>query len=138
MTNKIVENLMNCIPSYFGQLLIDNIRIQTGEIEKSVKFDLEFTMDPIKPYVEFVKKINGVEALKIKALFQIDSDVKISDLGFLSNENKKVLHFGNLLVRLKISFLNVRGFNGAISIGEPKELKEIGFEKDLSEIKLSL
>lgn len=138
LANKIVENLMNQIPSYFGQLLIDNIRIQTGGIEKSVKLDIGFTMEPIKPYVEFVKKINGIEALRVKALFQIDSDVRMSDLEFLSDEYKKVLHFGNLLVHLKISLLNVKSFHNAISIDEPKELKEVEFEKDLSEIELSL
>jgi len=138
LANKIVENLMQQVPSYFGQILLDNIRIQTQGIEKSVKFDLEFTLDPIKPYVEFIKKINGVEVLKIKALFQIDSDVKMFDLGFLSNEDQRIIHLGNLLSHLKISLLQFRGFHNAITVDESKVLKEIEFEKDLSEIKLSL
>ena len=138
LANKIVENLMQHIPSTFGHLLVDNIRIQTQGMEKSTKFDLSFTLDPIKPYVEFVKKINGIETLKIKALFQIDSDVKMADLGFLSNQNQKIIHLGNLLTHLKISLLQFSGFHNAIIVDKPRLLKEVEFKKDLSEIKLSL
>jgi len=138
LANKIVVNLMQHVPSYFGQLLLDNIRIQTQGIKKSVKFDLEFTLDPIKPYVEFIKKINGVEVLKLKALFQIDSDVKMSDLGFLSDETERAVHLGNLFTHLKVSLLQFSGFHNAISVNQTKDLYEVDFEKDLSEIKLSL
>ena len=138
LANKIIANLMQHVPSYFGQLLLDNIRIQTQGIKKSVKFDLEFTLDPIRPYVEFVKMINGIETLKIKTLFQIDSDVKMFDLGFLSDETERIIHLGNLLSHVKISLLQFSGFHGAVSVNKPKVLKELEFEKDLSEIKLSL
>ncbi len=60
------------------------------------------------------------------------------DLGFISNKNQKIIHLGNLISHLKISLLQFRGFHSAISVSEPKVLKEIEFEKDLSEIKLSL
>lgn len=137
-TNKIVSHLMQNVPSFFGQLLLDNIRIQTQGIEKSVKFDLAFTLDPIKPYVEFVKKINGVEFLKLRALFQIDSDVKMSDLGFLSHETQRIIHLGNMFAHMKITLLQFSGFHNAVSVNEPKDLYEVDFEKDLSGINLSL
>ena len=138
LSNKIVENMMQHVPNYFGQLMLDNIRIQTQGKQKSIKSDLSFTLDPIKPYVEFVKKVNGVETLKIKSLFQIDSDIKMSDVGFLSDgADQRVLHLGLLTAHLKISLLEF-GVHGTALIRQPKTLLEKEFERDLSEIRLSV
>ena len=139
LSNKIVENLMQHVPNYFGQLMLDNVRIKTQGKQKSIKSDLSFTMDPIKPYVEFVKKINGIETLKIKSLFQIDSDIKMSNVGFLSDDvdQRRILHLGILTAHLKISLLEF-GVYGTALIREPKTLLEREFGRDLSEIKLSV
>lgn len=135
LANKIIANLMQHVPNYLGQMLLDNVKIQTQGKEKSMKFDLNYILDPIKPYVEFVKKANGVDVLKLKALFQIDSDIKMSDLGFLSSDDQRMVHLGNLVANLKISLLEF-GFSSTVMINEPKVLLEQEFEKDLSEIKL--
>ena len=137
LAEKIIENLMQHVPNYFGQMLIDGIKIKTQGKEKSASFDLSYTMDPIKPYVEFVKKANGVDTLKIKTKFQIDSDIKMSDLGFLSDDDQKIFHLGNLVAHLKVTLLGF-GLQRVAILNDPKILREQEFEKDLTEIKLSV
>ncbi len=133
ISNKIIEQLIQYVPQYMGQMIVENIEIKTKGKEKSVKFDLGFVLDPIKPYVEIVKKVNEVDTVKIKTEFQLDSDVKLLDIKLtINDEKKRILSLGNMVVHIKITLIT----SGTISA--EKILNKSQFEADLSDLKLTL
>jgi hypothetical protein len=115
-----------------GSLIVENIKISTKEKEKGAKFDISFSPDPFISYVEIVKKINGVDAARIKVEFKIESDIQILDNKINLND-KKALVMGKMKSHITI---NLHSSAGALS--EDRTLKEIKFESDLSDVALYL
>ena len=100
IVNKIVVQLIQHVPPYLGQLIVDNIKISSKGKEKGVSFDLSFVLDPFNPYVEIVKKINQIDSVKIKVEFQIKSDVKLSNNKLIMNEQNSSLALGIMVIHI--------------------------------------
>lgn len=130
ISNKIVEQILLHVPQYIGNQIVENIRVNTQDKEKNIKFDLPFTIDPFKPYVEIVKKIDEVDVIKAKIEFQICSEITLQDVKLTFSEKKNV-SLDNMRINLKIALLS-----SIVGLSDLKATKEFNFEVDLSDIKL--
>ncbi|MDH3278503.1 MAG: hypothetical protein OEM21_10445 [Nitrosopumilus sp.] len=133
--NIIVEKIMAYIPQELASQLIDEIRINTNNQETDIKFNFNFDLEPIKPFTQFIKKINDLTALKIKTIFQIDCSGIMQDIEIQVMENKKILNLNNLEMNLKLSLIQL-GVIG-IKFPEPKKLGEKTISLDLSTIRMN-
>ena len=126
IANKIAEQLSEQISIPFVQTSIENVQIKTQDHEQQqMTFDLSFTMNSIKPHVEYIKRINGVEVANLESVFQIDADAQLINVGLrtesyndsidadatnnthdtniATNNNKKVIGLNKLIVHMSVS-----------------------------------
>ncbi len=133
ISNKMTEQLLQYVPQFMGNLIVENIEVKTKGRTKSTKFDVAFVLDSFKPYVEIVKKINEVDVIKIKTVFQIDSDIKMLGVKFSVTENKKKISLGKIIVHISITLIASAGI-----LSTERVLREDTFEADLTGIDLTL
>lgn len=125
ISNKIIEHMLEYVKPYFTSLLLENISIESKVRRNGVKFDLDFSLKPIRPYVELAKAVNGVEVPPpIRLTFQIDTDVNIQDLQINSSPEGKAVDLEKLVIALNLSIVKLP----FIHINKPLVLGEQEFE----------
>jgi hypothetical protein len=130
--NIMVTKLLEVLTTQFAEFTADNIVVQTQGKEKGIKFNFESKLKPIKPYVEFVKKINGLPIIRTMMKFQIDSDIAIENMEILSTDSKTKIGLEKLVGKAEVSLIDLK--LGPISTNDPKTLNTIKFERGPSEI----
>jgi len=130
--NIMVTKLLEVVTTQFAEFTVDNIVVQTKGKEKGIKFNFESKLKPIKPYVEFIKKINGLPIIRTKMKFQIDSDVTIENMEILSTGSETKIGLEKLVGKSEVSLIDFK--LGPISTNQPKTLNTIKFERGPSEI----
>ena len=149
----IAERLSGELAVPFAQATFENIKIRTQGEEKQATFDVSFVMDSIKPYVAYIKKVNRAPVLQLKTVFQIDSDVTLSNVGLTTKEEVgpdqgitkgQAIGLDTMTAHGSISILKLSSNTMPIvntlvnksNDGEPRKLKEFEFEADLSKISM--
>ena len=132
LANIMVSKILEVVPMQFAEFTIDNIVVQTKGREKGIKFNFESKLKPIKPYVEFIKKINGLPILRTKMKFQIDSDVVIENMEILSTGSETKIGLEKLTAIAEVSLTDFT--LGPLSTNQPKTLYTVNFERGPSEI----
>ena len=132
LANMMVSKILEVVPMQFAEFTVDNIAVQTKGKEKGIKFDFESKLKPIKPYIEFIKKINGLPILRTKMKFQIDSDVVIENMEILSTGSETKIGLEKLTATAEVSLTDFT--LGPLSTNQPKTLGAVKFEKGPSEI----
>jgi hypothetical protein len=130
--NIMVSKLLEIITIQFAELTIDSIVVQTQGKEKGIQFNFESKLKPIKPYVEFIKKMNGLPIIRTKMKFQIDSDVAIENMKILSTGSETKIGLEKFIGKAEVSLVDFK--LGPISTNQPKILNTIKFERGPSEI----
>lgn len=129
LSTMLVAKLLENIPLEFARIMVNNIQIKTQGKEQGVKFDIESEIGPIKPYVEFVKKINEVQVGKARITFQIDSKININGIEIMTSGEERRINLGRLIVNITVSILDTE----MPILGGPKKLLDRTIESDLSE-----
>jgi len=131
---KILENIINetmkYLPQQYANLCVENIKINSKEKEKNVKFNINFQLEPIKSYVEFVINVNGIRKKAGRIVFEINSSGTIKEVKIsLDKKRKSQVSLGVISGLIQISIIEVpfMKINESIEIGT----KEI--EIDLSQ-----
>ena len=148
IANIIAERLSSELATPYAQVAVENVKIQTQNKESRATFDVSFVMDSIKPYISYIKKIDRYPVLQLKTVFQIDSDITLSDIGLTTkigpNQNStKIIGLNTMNVHGVISLLKISSNMpiGRIHVNledKPKILKEFEFEADLSKISIEM
>jgi len=131
---KILEDIINetmkYLPQQYANLCVENIKINSKEKEKNVKFNINFQLEPIKSYVEFMINVNGIRKKAGRIVFEINSSGTIKEVEIsLDKERKSQVSLGVISGLIQISMIEVpfMKINESIEIGT----KEI--EIDLSQ-----
>lgn len=132
LANMMVSKILEVVPIQFAEFTIDNIVVQTKDKEKGIKFNFESKLKPIKPYIEFIKKINGLPILRTKMKFQIDSDVVIENMEILSTGSETKIGLEKLTANITLSLTDFT--LGPLSTNQPKTLYTVNFERGPFEI----
>lgn len=130
--NIMVTKVLEVVTTQFAEFAIDSIVVQTQGKEKGIKFNFESKLKPIKPYVEFIKKMNGLPILRTKMKFQIDSDIAIENMEILSTGSETKIGLEKLVAKAEVSLIDFK--LGPISTNQPKTLNTIKFERGPYEI----
>ena len=132
LVNMMVSKILEVVPMQFAEFTIDNIVVQTEGKEKGIKFNFESKLKPIKPYIEFIKKINGLPIIGTKMKFQINSDVVIENIEILSTGSETKIGLEKLTAKAELSLTNFK--LGPISTNQSRTLGTVTFERGPSEI----
>jgi hypothetical protein len=130
--NIFVEKLMEHVPNELAKQLINGIRINAKNQQTDIKFNLNFPLGEIKPFVQFIKKVNELPSIKIKTVFKVECSVILEGVEILVVNNKKMLNLNHLELDLTVSLAQL-GVIG-IKFEEPLRLGGKTFGLDVSKI----
>jgi hypothetical protein len=81
--------LLEYVEPFLAYYLIDKIKIKVKPHLDGLE-SIEINPPPIKPYVEYVKKINQIESDGIKITFNIVLGMKLEDIRFHNFQNRQL------------------------------------------------
>jgi len=118
IANDLVVRLMINVPQRYVNLALENIKINTEDKEPYVKFDVNYEIDPIKPFIEYTIRISGKTIHVKRARFEITSKGGFKEMEIKLEEGKKKVCLGTLEANLEL-FLSGLPF---VEFDEPKKL----------------
>ena len=80
LSNKIVNTIIDNVVEPLVEPLFEDIQLKIEDDHAEIRFNTSPFKSELRPYVEFVKKINNADVAKIKIKFQINSDLQIRDI----------------------------------------------------------
>lgn len=101
--NELIQRLTQQIEPIFTSFLVNKIKIEAEArtAESAIKLiEINFS---VKPFVEYLKKIDGTECNKIKTVFAVAIAGKLKDITIHSDINGKHILIGSLSSNLSIS-----------------------------------
>jgi hypothetical protein len=133
--NKSIERLLEYVEPYLADHLIDKIKVKIKPHLDGLEI-IEINPPPIKPYVEYVKKINQVESDGIRVTFNIVLGMKLEDIRFRNFQNRQIeVYIDRLTAYLTASIIEISvsifsmptiSFSGSIVLSNDQLLKVEG------------
>ncbi|MEX0764016.1 MAG: hypothetical protein WEC35_06200 [Nitrosopumilaceae archaeon] len=121
LSNKIASTIIDNVIEPMVKPLFEDIQLKIQGNDVEVSFNTGRFTSELKPYVEFVKKINNVDIAKIKIKFQINSDLQIKDMQVKHVKKNTTVNFGNLEGSINMSIISINtslaNYEEAISLG---------------------
>jgi len=137
LLSKVVEILSKQIASYLIKIIIKNIRIKIDGDTKTLLFDLSFKTPSIKPYIEFVKKIEGLEVMSIKTIFHVQLDTYLKDVKIKIAQNNNTANIDTIIPRITLSLMKFA--NVLVTVGnKPLKLSDFSVNIDSSKFDLKI
>jgi len=102
IVNELIQRLTQQIEPIFTSFIINKIKIEaeTCKGESTIKLiEIDFS---VKPFIEYLKKIDGTECNKIKIIFTVSIAGKLKDITIYSDMNSKYILIGSLSSNLSI------------------------------------
>lgn len=123
LSNKIANTIIDNVVEPLVKPLLEDIQLKIDGKQAEVSFNTNHFKSELKPYVEFVKKINNADVAKIKIKFQINFDLQIRDIQVKHVEKNTTINFGNLegIVNISITSINTSFANYEDSISLDSE-----------------
>ena len=122
ISNKIANKIIDYVIEPILEPVLDDIRLQIKDNGVSVQFNSKPFKSELKPYVEFVKKINDAEVAAMKIKFQITSEVRLHDVEIKYVHKNTTINLGRLegIMEVSITGLNtpIAQFAQPISLGK--------------------
>jgi Double zinc ribbon len=110
ISNKTINELIKHVEPYYKDSIIQSIGIDTHFREGGAKMNCSVKFASIKPFVKFVKQVNGQETISVTFRFQLDSNVYINKLQIHTNSAivaGKSIDIDKLGVELELTLLHV-------------------------------
>jgi hypothetical protein len=127
---KVINEIMKYLPQHYANLCIENIKINSKEKKRNTKFDINFQLEPIKSYVEFVININKIRKRTGRIVFEINSSGTIKGIKISSMQEKQSqISLGMISGMIQISIIEVP----FMKIAKPIEICTNKIEIDLSQ-----
>jgi len=127
---KIINEIMKYLPQHYASLCVENIKVNSKEKKQNIKFDINFQLEPIKSYVEFVINVNKIRKKIGKIVFEINSGGTINQVEvFLDKEKQSQVSLGMISGMIQISLIEVP----FMKLDKPIEIGTDEIEIDLSQ-----
>jgi hypothetical protein len=129
IVNQCIDKLLEHVQEYLSNYLIHIIKVETKIHSDSVEVKvIEINFD-IKPYVEYVKKINQVESDKVRVTFSISLGGKVEDIRLRSNfRNRQIdVFIDRIIAYLTVSIIKITAsilYVPTISLSRPIVLSD--------------
>lgn len=107
ITNEAIRRLLENIGPQLTTFLVDKIKIELEVHRQDIKIkELEIKFS-IKPYVEFIKRINRVESNKVRVTFDFALYGKLNGISVHSNNMMgREIDIDNFVASLTVSIIN--------------------------------
>ena len=141
IVNIIVQNFLENLPQKYARLTLEDIEISTQEKQNiNLKFDVNFELEPLKPFIEFSVKMNGQKIKSDKMVFEVNSSGKFTQIQINldsskqtsdKENNERKISLGTLeaLLEIKITKLPF-----SINLNEPYTILSRELILDLSDV----
>lgn len=108
VVNVIIENLLDSLVCCLSKFLIYNIKIKFENIQSNdieiKEVELDFV---VKPFVDFIKKINKIDTLKARILFKFTLAGKLEGIRIRSIPKMRNIHIEGFVGPLTISIIGL-------------------------------
>jgi hypothetical protein len=127
---KVINETMKYLPQHYASLCIENIKINSKEKKRNTKFDINFQLEPIKSYVEFVINVNKIRKKTGRIVFEINSSGTTKEIEISSGQEKQSqISLGMMSGMIQISITEIP----FMKIAKPIEICTNEIEIDLSQ-----
>lgn len=132
ITNRIIGKLLehtDSVVNEYTDSVIKKVGIETEFRERTIILNFEINFKPIKPYVEFIKRINGNRVSSVKLTFLLDSTAYLRNIRILRNgkdPDGKSIQIDTIDFELQLSLEQIQG--GVIPLSRPINLVNKKFE----------
>lgn len=134
LANIVVEKIMDKVSLPFVGSMIDEIKIKTKGERKDLTFNMNFTSSVLKPYMEFILKIEGQVVKSAKLVFETAIKCTMKEINFAYGKDSSTITLGKLEGTLSVSA------NFTVPDTQIKQSKELGsrsFDVDLSRFQIT-
>ncbi|MBI1828285.1 MAG: hypothetical protein HY222_03890 [Thaumarchaeota archaeon] len=122
LSNKIANKIIEYVIEPLIAPLVSDINIQIQKHNASIKFDSQIFKTELKPYVEFVKKINNTDIATVKIKFKIIAELQIKDAEIEYVEKVITINPGKLTGTLELFIISlatpIAQYDKPISLGK--------------------
>ena len=108
LSNKIANKIVEYIVEPLLEPLVKDIKIKIQSNSLEIKFNSKLFKSELKPYAEFVKKMNGNSVATIKIRFQITAEIKLNNVEIKRHNDDLMVNLGTLtgILEAAITSLN--------------------------------
>ena len=121
ISDDVIAKFLGCIEPYFSSLLLNGISVETQtnliknddkkikdqeeDKNKNIKFNANFALKPLEPYIELILLIDEVKASSVRLIFVIDTKINIKNAKIYStNRDGSKIDIESMTIILKLSF----------------------------------
>ena len=124
VSGEMIKELLNHVYPHYTNIIIEKTDINIKSTDGGVQSDFDLGIVTMRPYVEFVKIVNGESMPPSKFTFQLDIRTYISIFKAVNNSASEYIELKKLGIELEISLLHMPYFY----LTEPTKLTTKTFE----------
>ena len=124
VSGVMIKELLNHVYPHYTNIIIEKTDINIKSTDGGVQSDFDLGIVTMRPYVEFVKIVNGESMPTSKFTFQLDIRTYISIFKAVNNSASEYIELKKLGIELEISLLHMPYFY----LTEPMKLTTKTFE----------
>ena len=124
VSGEMIKELLNHVYPHYTNIIIEKTDINIKSTDGGVQSDFDLGIVTMRPYVEFVKIVNGESMPTSKFTFQLDIRTYISIFKAVNNSASEYIELKKLGIELEISLLHMPYFY----LTEPMKLTTKTFE----------
>ena len=124
VSGEMIKELLNHVYPHYTNIILEKTDINIKSTDGGVQSDFDIEVVTMKPYVEFVKIVNGEPMPPSKFTFQLDIRTYISIFKAVNNSASEYIELKKLGIELEISLLQMP----YLYLSEPIKLTTKSFE----------
>jgi hypothetical protein len=114
VTNRIIGKLLEHVEPFYTKSIVNKIGIETEFKEGTADMNFEVKLAPIKPHVEFIKRLNGNRVSSTNFRFLLESTaylkkIRIVRLNDGKYPDRKSIEIGKTGIELQLSLEQIEG-----------------------------
>lgn len=119
ITNEAIKWLLDIISPHISKLLIERINVETEVNAHTARISqIEISFD-LKPYIEYVMKVNSIESKKARITFSVSLSGKLENVQFPFSIGRRFVTIEKLDGCLSISIIKIAVYAQSIPAVNP-------------------
>jgi hypothetical protein len=107
ITNEAIKQILNSVAPYLSRFLVESIKVETDVHAQDTRIkQVQFSFG-LKPYVEYVMKVNSVESKKARITFHVTISGKLENIQFPSYDGRRYITIEKLSAVLTLSIIKI-------------------------------
>lgn len=124
VSSEMIKELLNHVYPHYTNIIIEKVDMNIKSTDGGVQSDFDIGIVTMKPYMEFVKIVDGEPMPPAKFIFKLDIRTHISIFKAANNSDSEYIELKKLAIELDILLLQMPYFY----LNEPMKLTTKTFE----------